>query len=75
MAQRGFDDTMILHGHDLMNIMGQLVIRYGRAKATAVCSDELERSFRLAYKSEFHGSILYQNLKRFFGNEQSRYLR
>ena len=74
IAQRGYDDSMLLHGHDLMNMMGQLVIRYGRAKATAVCSDELERSFRLAYANELHSCGLYQRLASYFGDESIRYL-
>lgn len=63
IASRGYDDYIILHGHDMMSLMGLLVVRYGRAKDKEMNNEEVERAFRLTYYSYFLKSGLYQSLK------------
>lgn len=68
LYHKGYDVKYILHGHDLMNMMGLLIIRYGKRDSSVKPGEEVEQAFRLSYFHEFHNSILYQNLKKYANN-------
>ena len=65
IRERQYADELVLHGHDLMNVMGLLVLRYGASRTILRQSDEIEQLFRLTYYKEFKMSILYQTLKEY----------
>lgn len=72
---RGYDDFVMLHGHDLMSLMGLLIKPYGKAKAKIKKHDEVEQDFRLAYYSFFTNSSLYSSLLDYSKSHSTPFLR
>lgn len=75
IALRGYDDQEILHGHDLMSLMGLLLLHYGKTNAKIKKNDEVEQDFRLAYYSDFKNSSLYASLQDYSKNYSISFLR